>query len=225
MDSRDLAPEVDVNSNSGHFYTVRQGDYMAKIARMSGLTDWRAVWERPENEGLRALRRSPNILLPGDRVFIPDANTAQDHIDSDQRHSFRRKDTSIVFRTTVYDEDRRPRAGVAYTLRAGMTAVEGNADENGVVLEEIRPGTEYIDLDIDGEAVRILIGALDPIEDVSGIQARLANLGYDCGPVDGIAGPRTRTAVMAFQSDCEDLVVDGICGPRTRAKLQETYGS
>ena len=40
------------------------------------------------------------------------------------------------------------------------------------------------------------------------VQHALSRLGYDAGPVDGIVGPRTRSAVRAFQSS-EDLVVDG----------------
>ena len=40
------------------------------------------------------------------------------------------------------------------------------------------------------------------------VQTRLRALGYDSGPVDGIAGPRTRTAIEAFQSS-ERLTVDG----------------
>ncbi len=40
------------------------------------------------------------------------------------------------------------------------------------------------------------------------VQLRLRALGYDAGPVDGIAGPKTRAAIKAFQSS-ERLTVDG----------------
>jgi hypothetical protein len=43
---------------------------------------------------------------------------------------------------------------------------------------------------------------------VAEIQAGLARLGYDPGPIDGIAGPRTRSAIRAYQQD-HGLVVDG----------------
>ena len=48
-----------------------------------------------------------------------------------------------------------------------------------------------------------------------GVQARLRDLGFDPGPIDGIRGPRTEAAVRAFQHS-RDLVVDGIVGPKTR---------
>jgi len=40
------------------------------------------------------------------------------------------------------------------------------------------------------------------------VQERLAELGYDPGPVDGIVGPRTRAAIREFQADV-GLPVDG----------------
>ena len=51
------------------------------------------------------------------------------------------------------------------------------------------------------------IGYLDA-PTVMYVQTRLRALGYDAGPVDGIAGPKTRTAIEAFQSS-ERLTVDG----------------
>lgn len=56
-------------------------------------------------------------------------------------------------------------------------------------------------------------------DDVSELQARLARLGFDTGRVDGIFGPQTARAVVAFQSD-SGLVVDGICGPATAQSIR-----
>jgi len=51
-----------------------------------------------------------------------------------------------------------------------------------------------------------------------GVQAALAGLGYDVGPVDGVMGPRTRAAVMAYQR-AVGLTADGVVGRMTRAAL------
>jgi peptidoglycan hydrolase-like protein with peptidoglycan-binding domain len=67
------------------------------------------------------------------------------------------------------------------------------------------------------------IGFLDPIDELSGVQARLNNLGFDSGEVDGLNGPRTRAAVKSFQKK-HGLVVDGIAGPKTKAQLKRVYG-
>ena len=50
------------------------------------------------------------------------------------------------------------------------------------------------------------------------VQARLASLGYDVGAPDGVAGAKTRAAVLRFQKDM-GLSADGVVGPKTKAAL------
>lgn len=51
-------------------------------------------------------------------------------------------------------------------------------------------------------------------DDVAELQSRLARLGFDCGRVDGIFGPRTGRALFDFQSNC-GIRADSVCGPAT----------
>jgi hypothetical protein len=62
------------------------------------------------------------------------------------------------------------------------------------------------------------------LEYLTGVQFRLNALGFGAGPVDGIAGPKTRGAVERFQSAYPPLSVDGVPGPKTQAKLGEVCG-
>lgn len=50
------------------------------------------------------------------------------------------------------------------------------------------------------------------------VQKALLSAGFDPGPLDGVAGPRTRKAIRAFQRRMK-LRADGIAGPRTQAAL------
>jgi hypothetical protein len=54
--------------------------------------------------------------------------------------------------------------------------------------------------------------------DVQAVQQRLCELGYEPGPIDGIYGPVTEAAVLAFQAD-NLLKIDGIVGPITWGAL------
>jgi hypothetical protein len=54
--------------------------------------------------------------------------------------------------------------------------------------------------------------------DLIAIQAVLNLLGYTLGKADGFMGPKTRSAVKAFQTD-HGLKIDGVPGPETRAAL------
>jgi murein DD-endopeptidase MepM/ murein hydrolase activator NlpD len=54
--------------------------------------------------------------------------------------------------------------------------------------------------------------------DVAALQLALNASGIAAGPIDGITGPQTRTAVVRFQRR-HHLAADGVAGPRTRAAL------
>ncbi len=51
------------------------------------------------------------------------------------------------------------------------------------------------------------------------VQIRLAELGYDPGPADGIKGQKTIEAIKQFQRD-NGLVADGVVGNQTRTALK-----
>jgi peptidoglycan hydrolase-like protein with peptidoglycan-binding domain len=83
----------------------------------------------------------------------------------------------------------------------------------------------------------IKIGHLDPVEEVSGQQARLNNLGYSAGPFLGKTEEENaalfRSAIEEFQCDHfpeprrpdgVPVEVDGICGPKTQQKLKQVHG-
>jgi peptidoglycan hydrolase-like protein with peptidoglycan-binding domain len=55
-------------------------------------------------------------------------------------------------------------------------------------------------------------------DDVSALQTNLAQLGFDCGRIDGILGPNTVRSLTDFQQNY-GLVADGICGPETLRAL------
>jgi len=58
---------------------------------------------------------------------------------------------------------------------------------------------------------------------VTDVQAELARLGYDPGPTDGVAGPRTSTAIRTYQKD-HGLLVDGRASPELLAHIRQTAG-
>ena len=51
-------------------------------------------------------------------------------------------------------------------------------------------------------------------DDIAALQSRLTEMGFNCGRVDGIYGPRTEMAVKEFQKSV-GATIDGKCGPAT----------
>lgn len=56
------------------------------------------------------------------------------------------------------------------------------------------------------------------VETIMSVQKALAAKGFNPGKIDGIMGPNTKTAIIAFQK-ANGLTADGIVGPLTSAKL------
>ena len=55
-------------------------------------------------------------------------------------------------------------------------------------------------------------------DDVATLQGRLTEMGFNCGRVDGVFGPRTENAVREFQQSV-GVNIDGKCGPATITAL------
>lgn len=70
-------------------------------------------------------------------------------------------------------------------------------------------------LGLEPEAPRVTSA---PLTTTLGIQYALLSLGIDPGEADGVMGPATRKAILAFQAS-HGLVRDGVPGPNTRAAL------
>ena len=53
-------------------HTVEKGECMTSISRQYGFADYHTVYDHPQNKGLKDKRKNPNMLFPGDEVFIPE---------------------------------------------------------------------------------------------------------------------------------------------------------
>ncbi len=205
-------------------YEVQQGDCMISIGAANGLP-WRYIWERPENAGLRATR-TPEILYPGDIVNIPEFEAREETRPTGASYRFKLTGgwTRMRIRFLFLDE---PQRNVPARVEVGGRVAQLSTDGDGV-LECRIPGdapTARVTLLLEDapEVYDFDLGALDPIDTISGIQQRLKSLGYDPGPIDNVNGPKTQRGVRAFQYD-QKLQVDGIAGPITKGRLTGVYG-
>jgi hypothetical protein len=212
-------------------HRVRQGEYLALIARNYGISSWQKIYNHPDNAAFKEKRPEPDLIYPDDEIVIPEIERRVEQCEVEARHIFKR--VSETFQLHVRIEDY---AGAAipttkYTLEFRDTKLEGTTSDVGVIDRQIPLGINRVRISIweDAEASTPMlswslnVGDLDPIERTSGVQARLANMGIKCGRIDGVMGPQTRAAVKIFQKQ-NDLVVDGIVGPNTNKKLLARYG-
>lgn len=199
---------------------------MNSIAALYGLPDYRLIYDDGANAALRQSRPNPNVLLPGDRVVVPEIRPIDESCATDARHKFVLKRSKVRFRLVLKDRDG-PMAGRPYTLTVeGRPPVDGVTDGSGLLDEPVPASARSAELRLQrssdpsaGVLVWTLqLGSLDPDDKVSGVQARLNNLGFFCGKVDGIVGPRTQKALRSFQQQ-NGLPKTGRIDAATSAKL------
>jgi hypothetical protein len=212
-------------------YTVKQGDHVAAIAQQFGFSDYNTIWNDPNNADLKA-KRNPNVLFPGDVIYIPDRDQKVESRSTDQKHQFVKKSTTLKLRLVLEDAYEMPIANAACTLVLGSETRNVTTDGQGKIDEVIPPFTQNAVLLIKDsqtavvyDQINIKIGNLDPVEELSGQQARLSNLGYFWGKVGSPADDDFNSAVQEFQCDNPPLTVDGVCGPQTQTQLKKAHGS
>ena len=84
-------------------YTVKQGDHLVGIAEENGFHDYRILWDHPQNAELKKKRQNPNILYPGDQVFVPDAEVREETRSTNQKHTFQVNTETLRLRLGLED--------------------------------------------------------------------------------------------------------------------------
>jgi hypothetical protein len=201
-------------------YTVVQGECISSIAMEHGLF-WEKVWNHPNNAELKRRREDPNVLHPGDVVFIPEKEEKLESGATEQRHRFQRKGEPSRLRLRVLDGDE-PRSNRSYVLSVDGILVSGTTDADGRLEVGIPGNAKKAELKIGSDIYRLQLGGVDPVSEITGIQARLNNLGFACGPVDGEFGPKTVAALNRFRQ-AAGLPTSKQIDDATRAKLVDWH--
>lgn len=204
-------------------HIVKSGDCLSTIAAQYGFRRWQTIYNAPENDSFRQKRPNPNVIYPGDEVVIPDKQLREESRNTEKKHRFRAPAPAWVLRVRILDETREPIANAPFTLDIeGERVLEDSTGDDGLFAVEVPAGARSGSLHVLGESVDLNIGHLDPVSVTRGLQQRLNNLALNAGPVDGIMGERTRSAIAAFQSQ-EGLDRTGSPDDETRKQLLKVH--
>jgi N-acetylmuramoyl-L-alanine amidase len=211
---------------TGDYHVVAQGESVDSIAALCGhVPD--TIWNAPENRDLKSQRKDPHILMPGDRLFVPPLEPKTVSVATGSLHKFTVQRPRARLNVQIVEAGK-PRANEPFVLVVDRnTRLSGKTDGDGRVDQPLPPLARMASLTVgEGDAAvtyRLLLRALDPVTEVSGVQARLRNLGYGEVPLDGEMGPATVAALLAFQK-ANGLQATGDADDATRDKLAEKHG-
>lgn len=206
-------------------YEVGPGECMSSIALDKGYY-WRTIWDHPPNSELKSVRKDPNVLMPKDRVTLPQKKEKQESGATEMRHRFVRRGEPSHFRFQAKVEDE-PLRNSPYVLKVDGKKQEGTTDAEGWIEVDL-PGNAHsgeLVITCEGQEYRFMLnlGYMEPISEVIGVQKRLSNLGFPPGPIDGIMGPKTRSAIAQFQKS-QGAEPTGQLDEATRQKLAKAHG-
>jgi len=207
-------------------HVVRKGECMNKLAEQYGFA-WDTLWNDPHNGRLQQVRQDPNVLLVGDEVAIPEKRRKEEPGETERLHRFRRKGQPARLVLQFMDDDE-PKANAPYKLQIDGKWQQGTTDADGKIdiplPNDAKRGLLQLEFEGRTESYRLKLSGLDPFNTISGAQARLKNLGYDVGDVDGELDGPTRAAIREFQA-ANELAETGELDEATCQKLKEQHGS
>jgi hypothetical protein len=215
-----------------HWHTVKQGEWLSRIAAQYGIVDWKVIWDHAKNAKLKD-HRNPNILFPGEKLFIPATSLKNEECETEKRHSFGLKRCTDFFEMTIRYPDATPIKNQHYVLSITDQPLEGSTDANGHFKHErLNPAKLHsglLELPNLNLSFWIDLGLLNPVDKeatsdstvydkgLSGIQMRLLNLGYDPGSIDGRLEKgqvplATSQAIALFQANEMQMSLEYITG-------------
>jgi hypothetical protein len=201
---------------TGQTYIVQQGDCLSSIADSFDMLP-KTVWDA--NSDLQQKRYNPNTLMPGDQLLIPAPRVQSSNGATDKLHRFVLKTVPTKFRLVI-EQHQQPIAGKSYELTIDGKKLSGSTSDSGLIEVPLPASAKSGVLKIPDAEIEceLQFGCLDPLEEVSGAQARLQNLGYYYGDIDGEPSDEWSESLSLFQSDYGLDVTGELDGP-TQQKL------
>lgn len=209
-------------------HTVQLGDCFGSLAKRYGFGDHKAIYDDGANSALKTSRPNPNVLVENDVVSIPDRVLKEETVATEAQHKFQVKTPKTLLRLVLEDDDGAAIADKKYKLTIdGTTVFEGKTAADGKVEHPIEADAKKAALElwlkedagIDGYLFDLDLGALEHESSTRACQARLINLGYDCGGTGGTVDDATKDALRGFQKK-NALTENGTLDAATKDKLR-----
>ncbi len=211
-------------------YIAQKNDDMESIAKKFGFGDYKVIYNHPNNAELKRNRPKPNLLCVGDRVYIPNLDLGEESCGTEQKHLFELKRPKVKLRIVLKDDKGKPFSDKRFELKLGERLIEGNTDGKGFFEQEIPADSKKgkLKLFTEDEKLKVLswdlsIGELEPVDTNLGVQARLLNLGFYYGSLDGkVESNKTKDAIKSYQSK-NSMTVTGSVDDALRGRLRDAH--
>lgn len=208
-------------------HKVKQGECLSSIAGKYGFGDPDVIYRHAKNAEFRKKRPNPGLLYPGDEIFIPEKKVRTFSLAKGQTLEIKLKVPIRKIQLDLFGEDEKPLSGADWRIEAGDFEASGKTGSDGRVEAEVPANVSQALLVAGPFTYELDIPGLDPLKEtsdggLSGLRARLTNLGYYPGHEEPEMTDQDRTALVAFQLE-HDLDPTGELDEKTIAKFEEVH--
>lgn len=210
-------------------YVIQPGDTLLTIALWHEVEPER-IWEHEKNAELKS-RRDPEILAPGEVLYIPPPEPPTLQVSPQATNRFRARVPKVQVHL-AFAAETGPLASEPYVVLGLAEPLEGRLDDAGEVTLEVPATTRRLTLTFPERDIEhdIAIGHLDPVDRPSGLRARLLHrsflpIGQDSpDPYVFPTRESLETTLRAFQR-AYGLEPTGMLDPQTAKALTDAHGS
>jgi hypothetical protein len=217
-------------------YIVGRGEDLESIAARLGF-DAQEVWNASENQELREQRGDPQVLAPGDVLYVPDVEETELAVRARTTNEYTADIEYVEVNLALSAGGSEARANEPYEIHGLRSVVSGSADGEGNIRVEVPAHVRTLDVRFPEQqsAARVRLGHLDPTSESTGVRTRLHNLGHLAsgdmlGPryapdrAPAAAAEELRQAVLRFQ-EALGLKLTGELDEPTSKAIRDRHGS
>jgi hypothetical protein len=158
----------------------------------------------PKNAAVKAQRKSPNILHPGDIVYFARAKREGLALQKGTTNTYKAKVPKMSVALT-FNNHKGPLANEPYVVEGLGEHEEGSTDGAGKLTIHVPVHLREVHVAFPGQSIGypVRIGDIDPIDEPAGVRERLQHLGHHAPPAGEISeddlDERDRRSIAAFQ--------------------------
>ena len=204
-------------------YVIKQGDYLAKLAHELGF-DLATILDHEKNAELKKKRPDPNVLYPGDVLFVPEPEPPSTPVAQGTSNDYGAKVPTVKV-TLVFEGDGKPMANQPCEVD-GLPETSATTDGQGEVTFEVPVNVREFTVTLTGTdyQYQVMVAHVDPPTEQSGLRQRLTNLGHYRRASDPEDAEAFAGAVASFQA-ASSLPQTGEVDDATRDAIVAAHGS
>jgi len=148
-------------------HVIRQGEFLSMLASRFGF-DADEVWNDSANDELRERRSSPEMLAPGDVVYLPDAAPEPRSLSARTNNRFRGRLPTVPVEV-AFHYGGEPIANTSCTVEGLPQPLNTETDGDGVARFDapMNSGEVWVVFEDPAAGFRVMVGHLDPHDEGS----------------------------------------------------------